>query len=423
MIMQREIYLDSNATHPLLGSVKEGLAHAILNEDASLSNSSSIHRRGQKAKRAIAELKETLCQFLGRSDIDEFVLVSGATEALNLAIRGFADDRRAAGRSFRMLASSVEHSAVLDTIHSVDSNAKLFTVDQNGQLNLPEVLSTIEESVSSDCDVLLCLQLTNNETGISFDLDNVLKNVQERFGEIAQLGPDKKKKFVGRAQKVWVLLDAAQAAGKMDDSDLRRAMHFADYVALSAHKMGGPAGIGTLWVRPKSPFCIQLTGGSQERKRRAGTLNSIGALGFHLALKDWIKNGVGYRQKLTRQKSEIEKTIKKIKGLIIHGNPSLCNTLNFHVEDCPEESLLLALDLDGFCVSSGSACHSGSLKASHVLRAMGYSADEALSSIRVCLGVHNTDEEVLAFCESIQEKVEHIRRARELSEKILPAIA
>jgi cysteine desulfurase len=219
-------------------------------------------------------------------------------------------------------------------------------------------------------------------------------------------------------QRIWTLLDAAQALGKLDEAMIRRPMHYADYTALSAHKMGGPAGIGALWLRPGSPFKGQITGGVQERRRRAGTQNAIGALGFLTALRDWAENGAHYRARLTELRAWLAEELLKIEGLKIHGLgargelPGLPNTLNFHVEGCPEESLLLALDLDGFAVSSGSACNSGSLLPSHVLLALGYSEDVALSSIRASLGVETTLDELRAFAASVAAKVEQVRSSR-----------
>ena len=235
-------------------------------------------------------------------------------------------------------------------------------------------------------------------------------------------------KFPLGPQRLFVLIDAAQALGKMDESEFRRGMHYADYVSLSAHKIGGPAGVGALWLRRGVPFRSLITGGVQERKRRAGTANSLGLYGWHVALREWMKFGDEWRSGISALRTRLYEELKTIDGLQVHGIsaagalPALSNTLNFHVDGCPEESLLLGLDLEGFCVSSGSACNSGSLRPSHVLKAMGYSDEVALSSIRATLGVETTLEQVLAFANAVKRLVIHIRKARAYSATIFDNI-
>ncbi len=428
LVNEREIYLDCNATHPLLPAVRKGLSQALMNCEATLSNPSSVHRRGQKAKKMVADFRETLCQFLGRGDGDEFILLSGATEGINLAMRGFVADRKTAQRKIGLITSTVEHSAVLDTFRDLKETensavlqTELLPVSRSGQLNANQLHQTVDAMLDDPSrDVLLILQLTNNETGVSFEIQNLLAPLFAKYAPKPQTHLPKEKggRHPHTTQRLWVVLDGAQALGKLDDAYIRTAMHYADYLALSAHKIGGPSGVGTLWVRPNSPFRVQITGGVQERRRRAGTLNSLGALGFHLALQDWQVHGQNYRAHMQRLRGMIAQGLKEIEGCILHGVsengelPLLPNTLNFHFEGCPEESLLLALDLDGFCLSSGSACNSGSLKPSHVLVALGYSVEEALSSVRVCVGVETTESEVQEFLMSVRAKVEQIRKAR-----------
>jgi cysteine desulfurase len=426
MITQREIYLDCNATHPLLSSVREGLSQALTTQDPRLGNPSSIHRRGQKAKAAMASLRDSLCRLLGRGDGDEFVFTSGATEAINLAMRGFRDERSSVGRRTRILASSLEHSAVLDTMADLRGDYGFVPVSREGELDEKLLDMQIQEALDQEADLLLCFQICNNETGIVLNLPEVLARLHSQFAPkpLLHLPRLKAGRYPMSPQRVWVLLDGAQALGKLDESHIRRALHYADYLALSAHKIGGPAGVGALWLRQGSPFKSQITGGVQERRRRAGTHNSLGLFGFHLALEDWIKNGEVYRARMSQLRELLARELKKIPGLEIHGLgrkgelPGLCNTLNFHVEACPEESLLLALDLDGFCVSSGSACNSGSLKPSHVLLALGYSSEVSLSSIRVSLGAESSEDDVKAFAASVAAKVKQVREARVRSQEL-----
>lgn len=422
-------YLDCNATHPLLPSVRKALAHALVEENPMLMNPSSIHRVGQEAKKALARLKARLGEYLGRGEADEWILLSGATEALNLAARAFVDVKRAEKQKLCLVTTTVEHSAVLDTFRdlaerfSADLSLLLLDVDSRGQLDIAATEAALVARADAGEAILLALQVANNETGVSFDFDALLPRLYARLGPrrfIGHASQSKSRKFEDRPQKMWILLDAAQALGKCDPAFLRRAMHYADYAAFSAHKFGAPSGIGALWLRPGSPFRILQTGGSQERKRRAGTHNAIGIYGWTVALEDWLANGARYREKMTAQRDSLISGLSQIPGLHIHGQPQLLNTVNFHVEGCPEESLLLALDLEGYSLSSGSACHSGSLKASHVLLAMGYSEGTALSSLRVCIGVETGDAELKAFMDCIQRKVLHIREARRMSAELLP---
>lgn len=428
--MRRVIYLDCNASHPLLPSVREGLSRAILEDDPALSNPASIHLRGQAAKRNIAELREALCRFLGRGDGDEFILLSGATEALNLAIRGFCEERCAAGRTPVLITTGVEHKAILDTTACLGAaDSTILEVDEHGQISSEKLLALLDEKLSVETnDVLISLQVANNETGVAFDVDEVFAEIHKRYGPkpLKHLPKVKGGKYPESPRRVWISLDAAQALGKLDTARLRRAMHWADYAAFSAHKIGGPPGVGALWVRPKSPFKAQMTGGSQERKRRAGTLNTIGAFGFKLALQAWMKEGEAWRAHMAKLRDLFLNELRELNGVHVHGRssdgalPALPNTVNLRIEGCPEESLLLALDLEGYCLSSGSACNSGSLGASHVLAAMGVPEDCALSALRISFGVETTTEEVLQFAECLRNKVLYIREARRKSAELLP---
>ena len=403
--MQRAIYLDSNATHPPLLSVRQGLAKALLEQDDCLGNPSSIHRKGQSAKKLVADLRAVLCQYFGRPDGEEFVFLSGATEAINLAVRGFAADRKLIGRKPFFISTNVEHAAVKDTIVDTGEGFAFLAVDSQGQLNVDETLARLNEALDKDFDVMFAIQVANNETGVCFNLDALLPLLVKQAASRA------------KSQRLWILLDAAQAVGKLEESHIRRAMHFADYMAISAHKIGGAAGMGALWLRPGSPSKAQMTGGVQERRRRAGTVNTLGILGLHLAFSDWLIKGSEYRAQMKAQREFLIEELSKIEGLEFHGEVRgsqvfLPNTLNFHVEGCRDESLLVCLDLEGFYLSSGSACNSGSLKPSPVLLAMGYSQEVAASSIRVSLGVESTHQEIESFAQALSVRVAHIRASR-----------
>jgi cysteine desulfurase len=430
-MMQRNVYLDSNASHPLLPNVRKSIAELMLSQE-DLVNPSSIHRPGQKSKRVVTELREELCKILGRSDNDEFVLLSGATEAINLMMRSFVVEKNKIERKPVLFISRVEHSAVLDTARDLAENygagLEWIEVDSRGQISTPELVSRIQNIISaSDLnDVLWVAQAANNETGVSFEFREILPKLHQEFGSKVLLDlPKIKNKYQKSAQRFWFAADCAQALGKLDDSDIRFILHHSDYAAFSAHKLGGPMGIGCLWHRPESPLRIQMTGGVQERRRRAGTHNILGIFGFLVALRDWNSCGDLWRKQMSDLRNYVADQFREIPGLVIHGSqadgslPALCNTLNFRVEGCPEESLLLAMDLAGFAMSSGSACNSGSLKPSHVLKSMGLSTEQSLSALRFCLSAQSTKEEVDMFVKTLKEKIAQIRKAREQSKEFL----
>jgi cysteine desulfurase len=429
MTRNTEIYCDANASYPMLEAVRARLAQILSQEPELLGNPSSVHRSGQRAKRAVFELKSALCEVLGARDVDDFVLTSGATEALNLALRGFVRERLLAGRKPVLLSTTIEHAAVLDTFHDLETLAPvhLLKVDARGRFSHEEFFALTEQLLADPTvDVLCTLQLANNECGSVYDF-SFLPEAWRRFGPkvITELPKQKGGKHPQTPQRLWFCLDAAQALGKMPEDFIRRALHYADYCVLSSHKIGGPTGIGALWLRAKSPLAPLLTGGSQEKKRRAGTHNILGILGFHAALRDWQKNGADYRDRMRNMRSKVLSALREIEGLHLHAQvdteiDSLCNTLNFHVEACEDDSLLIALDLDHVCTSSGSACHSGSIKASPVLLAMGFNEAVARSSLRLSLHAGLSDEDLARLCQILPAKVKQIRDARELADRILP---
>lgn len=394
------VYLDNNASMPLLPSVRAALAHA-LESSFELANPSSIHKPGQKAKEILYQCKKELSEYLGTQDTEQWVLTSGATEAINTILKSFEGKH--------MAFSNVDHSAVIDTVNGMKLASKFeLKVKPSGQL-CEKSLVEFETYLDQVDQCLLNWQLVNNETGVSFRLE-ILETLVRKYNNNTK-------------QKLFVLIDAAQALGKVDESYLRRAMHLADYVAFSAHKIGGPTGIGALWLRGGVPFSALIQGGKQEKTRRAGTHNTLGIVGLLAAIKDWKKNAESYRARMLELKRHALSQLSHIEGFTLHGDQhalSLCNTLNFHFSACRDESLLLAMDLEGFYLSSGSACNSGSLKASRVLVNMGISEEDAVSSLRMCVGPQNTKEEIDLFCERIEHRVNHIRESRSHWDSLLP---
>jgi len=397
------VYLDNNASMPLLPSVRESLVRA-LDSSYDLANPSSIHKPGQRAKELLYHCKKELSEYLGTRDTEEWILLSGATEGINTVLRTFENKNVA--------YSNVDHSAVVESIAKI-SWASTFElkVKNSGQLcekSLVQFESYLDTLLEKQESCLLNWQLVNNETGLMFRLE-ILEALVRKYNQ-------------GK-QRLYVLVDAAQALGKLDESYVRRAMHLADYVVFSAHKIGGPTGIGALWMREGIPFAPLVQGGNQEKRRRAGTHNTLGIVGLHAAIKDWKAHCEKYRAHMLSLKKRAFAQLSRIEGFTLHGEATsagLCNTLNFHFSGCRDESLLLAMDLEGFYLSSGSACNSGSLKPSRVLINMGVSEEDAVSSLRLCVGPQSTEKEIDLFCERIEHRVQHIRESRTKWADVLP---
>ncbi|HVJ66240.1 MAG TPA: aminotransferase class V-fold PLP-dependent enzyme [Bdellovibrionota bacterium] len=431
MITQRAVYLDCNATHPLLPAVREGLRASLASVDPEILNPSSVHRHGQSAKAMVARLRAALGAYVGRADGDEWVFTSGATEAINTVLRGFCANRRSESRLPFVITSSAEHSAVLETLaHCGAAGVQVIGVDRHGQPDIESLSRVVREILQDErADVLVSLNLVNNETGVLLDYERLaaaLTEIREAFER--REGVTGSKRFYAESleRRVWLHLDAAQAFGKIEPRHLRMAWYQADYASVSAHKLGAASGIGALWLRPQVPFAPFVTGGVQEKKRRAGTFNSLAALSWLLALEDWRAHGDAYRSHMKDLRALLHARLAKTSGYHVHGLtsegdlPAAVNTLNFHIDDCDEESLVMALDVEGFSVSSGSACNSGSLKPSHVLLAMGYDAAIALASVRLSLGVETTAEEITDFADALEAIVSRIRDGKNYWAGVLP---
>lgn len=380
------------------------MAKALISEPECFSNPSSIHLHGQRAKAIFAKLKELLVRELGRSDTDEIILTSGATEAVNLALRSFIK-RYPEGV---VVTSTIEHSAVNGTLEETQTNAIRIGVDQKGQLDREHLFSVLNDLNEKKIPAALSLQLVNNETGLSYLSDELLTQLRQLRSK----------------QKLFILIDGAQALGKLSPTVLRRVSFDADTIALSAHKMGGPTGVGALWVHPNFPLVPQVTGGPQERRRRGGTQNSLGTFGWLSAMSFWAENGEAIRSNWKEHRLRLIGILQEIPGFTLHtpvdlNDFSIHNTINFHIVGCPEEGLLLALDLEGFQLSAGSACNSGSLKPSPVLLAQGWDEDVAYSSLRLSFGAENTWEDLEKVGFKIKELVDRIQMARQRSLELL----
>jgi cysteine desulfurase len=380
------VYFDYNATSPLVPAAAEALALA---STELYGNASSVHHFGQQAKAALDTARSAVAALLG-ADPFEIVFTSGGTEADNLALRGAADALEPTGRR-HLVASGIEHEAVLNTLKALARRGwrtTLVGVDASGVVSPDRV----REALADDTAVVSVMH-ANNEIGTI-----------QPIAEIAALAHER-----GALMHV----DAVQSVGKIP-VDVR-AMG-ADLVALSAHKFGGPKGAGALWVRRGTRLQPYLTGGKQERGRRAGTENvpAIVALGVaaDLARTKLATEAPRLAALLDRLEAGVLRTIP---GTAVNGAPDrrVPNTTNLSFDRVEAESLLIALDLEGVAVSTGSACSSGTLEPSHVLRAMGLPTHRTQNSLRFSLGFLSTEEEVdrvVALLPGLVEKLRGLSR-------------
>lgn len=375
--MQR-IYLDNNATTPLLPQVFEAMRPYF---GERFGNASSIHQQGQQARAAVERARESVAALLG-CRAAEVVFTSGGTEADNLAIFGMAS----AGD--HVITSTIEHHAVLNAckrLEQLGCEVTYLAVGKDGVVNPTSVAEAIRPNTK-----LISVMMANNETG-------ALQPVEE-IGKIAQ------------EHGITFHTDAVQAAGKVP---INVAEIGCNLLSISAHKMHGPQGTGALYVRRGTLLNPLFYGGRHERSRRAGTENLPGIVGLGKAAeisKDWLASSGPIEMAALRDRLErtliqsVERT--KVNSGEVARTP---NTSNIVFECIEGEAMVIALDLKGIAVSTGAACSSGAIEPSHVLTAMGLSGEEARGSIRFSLGKQTTTVEIDQVLERVPEVVSRLR--------------
>ncbi len=386
MNVQR-IYLDHNATTPLLPAVVDRMTAALRDE---FGNPSSVHHFGQQAKAAIDEARTEVAALLG-ADPSEVLFASGGTEGDNIAIRGVAEALEPTGRR-HLIASGIEHEAVLNTLKALAKRGwrtTLLPVDQTGIVS-PEAL----RAALADDTALVSVMHANNEIGTI-----------QPIAELARIAHERGALFH---------TDAVQSAGKLPINVKTLGV---DMLSISAHKFYGPKGVGALWIRRGLRVLPLLTGGRQERSRRAGTENVAGIVGMGLAAKIASGRMTEEGARLAALRARLEAGILgAVPGTAVNGalDRRVPNTTNISFDRVEAESLLIALDLEGIAVSTGSACSSGTLEPSHVLKAMGFNAHRAQNSIRFSLGAASTGAEidrVVAVLPGIVNKLRSLTRS------------
>ncbi|MGA3195121.1 MAG: cysteine desulfurase family protein [Terriglobales bacterium] len=378
--MVGRVYLDNNATTPVLPEVLEAMRPYF---GERFGNASSIHHHGQETRAAVERARETVARLLG-ARTPETVFTSGGTEADNLAVFGMV------GAGDHVISSTIEHHAVMNACRHLEElgcEVTYVPVDGHGMVDPADVKQALRPNTK-----LISIMFANNETG-------VVQPVAE-IGEIAA------------EADVYFHTDAVQGAGKVP---VRVDEIGCDLLTISGHKLHGPQGVGALYVRKGTALEAQMFGGRHERSRRAGTENVPGIVGLGRAAELAVagfergddENIAVLRDRLERELTGIEATA--VNG---GGSPRVPNTSNICFDGIDGEALVIALDLKGLAVSTGAACSSGAIEPSHVLLAMGRTAEQARASIRFSLGKQNTAEDVDYALSIIPETV---GRLRELS--------
>jgi cysteine desulfurase len=385
--MFRRVYLDNSATTPVDAEVLEAMLPYL---SGKFGNASSIHFFGQEARSAVDKARHQVAELINARP-NEIVFTSGGTEANNLAIRGFLEANPKAGK--HIITSDIEHSAVKNVCEDLEKQGFEVTylpVYENGIVRVEDVAAAVREDTA-----LITIMTANNEIG-------TIQPVEEIGGLVKELRES--------GRRVWFHTDAVQAAGKKP-VDVERTG--CDMLSISAHKIHAPKGIGALYVRRGVRLHPQNIGGHQERERRGGTESVAHIVAFGKACeltRTRLDENSAYLKDL-RDKFEAG-VARAIEGIVPNGDAErrLPNISNISFRSIEGEGLLINLDLQGIAVSTGSACSSGSLEPSPVIRALGRDDELARGAIRFSFGRENTAEDVEYVLEALPRAVENLRR-------------
>ena len=375
------VYLDNAATTKMSDKVINEMTKSF---SENYGNPSSVHTLGQRAKSAVENARHIVAKNL-KVETTEIVFTSGGAEGNNLVIRGFLKANKDKGK--HIITSKIEHSTILKTFEQLEKEGyevSYIGVNENGVVDIEELKRELREDTA-----LVSIMFVNNENG-------VIQPIKE-IGEILA------------EKKIFFHTDAVQAVGKFEifPKDLK-----IDALTVTAHKFYGPKGAGFIFIDKKYSLEKEIWGGSQERNRRAGTENVHGILGLGVALEEVYENLEKMLEKEEKLQSYLENKLKieigKLgKKIKINGEIAdrIKTTTNVYIEGVDIQMLLVALDLRGICISGGSACMSGSLENSHVLKAMGITDEELKGSFRISIGKDTTIEEIDYFVENLIEVI------------------
>lgn len=369
------VYLDNAASTKISSGVLEKMMESY---SENYGNPSSIHKLGQKARAAIETARSMIAGYIG-VESKEIIFTSGGAEGNNLVIRGALNAYSSKGK--HIITSKIEHSTVLKTCQQLENEGYEVTyidVDENGVINLEQLKNSIRKDT-----VIVSIMYANNETGV--------KQPIEEIGQILE------------NTDIIFHTDAVQAMckEKIFPKDLKIGA-----MTVTAHKFYGPKGAGFVYLDKKFQVEKEIWGGSQERNRRAGTENLQGILGLGTAMEEAYEN----MERIEAMEEEIHEYLERrlkneIEDIKINGekSPRLKTITNLCLKGCDIQTLLIALDLRGICVSGGSACMSGAHEDSHVLKEMGLDSEELKSSFRISIGKDTTIEEIDYFIDNLKE--------------------
>ncbi|PYK79786.1 MAG: cysteine desulfurase NifS [Verrucomicrobia bacterium] len=378
------IYLDYNATTPLCEPARAAMLPFL---EEKFGNPSSVHGAGREARAAVDDARDQLASLLGTKP-HELIFTSGGTEANNLAILGLARSRAAPGK--HVISAKTEHHAVLNTVEHLEEcegfEVTWLSISENGLIDLNQLADSIRDET-----VLVSVMHANNETGVIQPLREISEICRERG--------------------VLLHTDMVQSFGKISGE----TVCLVDAASFAAHKFYGPKGAGLLFLRSGIPIEPIQFGGAHENQRRPGTEN-VAMIAGMAAAAEFVQRDREFEQ--ARQKKLRDQLWQEISGqiesVVLNGdaNCRLANTLNVSLPELDSETMLMALDLEGICASSGSACMVGSVMASHVLLAMGLPLALAKSAIRFSLGKHTTAREISTTAGIVSEIVQRTNARR-----------
>jgi len=391
--LEKLIYMDYAATTPTRQEVVNTMLPYMTTH---FGNPSSIYTLAQDARNAVDSARKTISQILG-SRSSEIVFTSGGTESDNTAIKGVSFAMKHLGN--HIITSMVEHHAVLHTCQQMEQfgfDVTYLPVDHNGQVRIEDLENSVTENT-----ILVSIMYANNEIGTIQPIKDMVRTVKNKANELSKT--------------IVFHTDAVQAVGHVDIDVTELGV---DMLSMSAHKFYGPRGVGALYVKRGTPFESLLAGGGQERQRRSGTENVPGIVGMAHALQLTHTDRKHESLRISKMRDRVVTELSNsVENLVFNGHPinRLDNNVSVSFKGVEGEPVLMGLDFAGICASSGSACSSASVEPSHVLLAIGRSAEEAQGTLRITLGRDNSEEDIDYLLDVLPNLVNKLRAMPSMS--------
>lgn len=391
--LEKLIYMDYAATTPTRQEVVNTMLPYMT---TNFGNPSSIYTLAQDARNAVDSARKTISKILG-SRSSEIVFTSGGTESDNTAIKGVSFAMKHLGN--HIITSMVEHHAVLHTCQQMEQfgfDVTYLPVDHNGQVRIEDLENSVTENT-----ILVSIMYANNEIGTIQPIKDMVRTVKNKANELSKT--------------IVFHTDAVQAVGHVDIDVTELGV---DMLSMSAHKFYGPRGVGALYVKRGTPFESLLAGGGQERQRRSGTENVPGIVGMAHALKLTHTDRKHESLRISKMRDRVVTELSNsVENLVFNGHPinRLDNNVSVSFKGVEGEPVLMGLDFAGICASSGSACSSASVEPSHVLLAIGRSAEEAQGTLRITLGRDNSEEDIDYLLDVLPNLVNKLRAMPSMS--------